>query len=46
MQIGNADFIHRNGLDKAYVAHDLAYSESKKISKKNSIRQILRDKTF
>ena len=42
MQIGNADFIHRNGLDKACVPHDLAYSESKKISKKDSIRHIFK----
>ena len=46
MQIGNADFIHRNGLDKACVPHDLAYSESKKLAKRTQSDTFLRDKTF
>ena len=33
MQTGNADFIYKNDLDKAYFQHDMAYGKSKDLSK-------------
>ena len=39
MQIGNTDFIYRNVVNKASSQHDMVCGKSKKIRKKNSIRQ-------
>ena len=39
MQTGNTDFIYKNELDKACFQHDMAYSKSKDLGKKNSINQ-------
>ena len=40
MQTGHADFIYKNELDKACFQDDLAYSKSKRFSKKDTNRQI------
>ena len=34
MQTGNTDFIYRNELDKACFQHDMAYGESKDLTKR------------
>ena len=39
METGNTDLIYRNELDKACFQHDMAYSKSKDLGKKNSINQ-------
>ena len=43
---GNADFIYRNGLDKAWFQHDMAYGKSKELAKRTQSEKILRDKVF
>ena len=46
MQTGNTDFIYRNELNKASFQHDMAYSKSKTLTKRNQPDKFLRDKTF
>ena len=38
MQTEDTNFIYRNELDKACFQHDAAYSDSKDLAKKNTIR--------
>ena len=38
MQTGNTDFIYKNELDKSCFQHDMAYSKSKDLAKKKTIR--------
>ena len=45
MQIGSANFIYRNELDKACFQHYMAYGKSKDLAKTQSDK-ILRDKAF
>ena len=46
MQTGNADFIYRNELDKTCFQNDMAYGESKDLSKRTQSDKVLRDKAF
>ena len=46
MQSGNTDFIYRNGLDKAFFQHDMAYGKSKHLAKRTQADKIFRDKAF
>ena len=46
MQTGNTDFIYRNGLDKAFFQHDMAYGKSKHLAKRTQADKIFRDKAF
>ena len=46
MQIGNADFIYKNELDKACFQHNMAYGKSKDLSKRTQSDKFLRDKAF
>ena len=46
MQTENTDFIYKNGLDKAYFQHDMAYGKSKDLVKRTQSVKVLRDKAF
>ena len=46
MQTRNTDFIYKNGLDKAYFQHDMAYGKSKDFAKRTQSDKSLRDKAF
>ena len=46
MQTGNADFIYKNELDKAYFQHDMAYGKTKDLRKRTQSDEVLRDKAF
>ena len=46
MQTGNTDFIYKNKLDKACFQRDMAYGESKDLTKGTQSDKALRDKTF
>ena len=45
MQIGNTDFIYKNGLDKACFERHMAYGKSKDLAKRTESDKVLRDKT-
>ena len=45
-ETGDTNDIYKNELDKAYFAHDAAYSDSKHITKRTIADKILRDKAF
>ena len=42
MQEGNADFIYRNELDKAYFQHDMAYGNSRELAKRTQSDKVLK----
>ena len=42
----STDFIYRNDLDKAGFQHDMAYGESKDLTKRTQADKVLRDKAF
>ena len=46
MQTGNTDFIYRNGLDKAFFPHDMAYGKSKDLVERTQSDKVLGDKAF
>ena len=46
MQTGDTNFIYKNELDKACLAHDAAYSDSKDLTKRTTADKVLRDKAF
>ena len=46
MQTGNANFIYKNGLDKACFQHDMTYGKSKDLAKRTQSDKVLRDKAF
>ena len=46
MQTGDTNYIYRNELDKAYFAHDAAYSDSKELTKRTAADKVLIDKAF
>ena len=46
MQTGNADFIYKNELDKAYFQHDMAHGKSKDLVKRTQSDKVLKDKAF
>ena len=46
MQTGDTNYIYRNELDKAWFAHDTAYSDSKDLAKRTQADEVLEDKAF
>ena len=45
-ETGNLKHLCRNELDKAYFAHDAAYSESKDLSKRTISDKVLKDRAY
>ena len=45
-ETGDTNYIYKNELDKAFFAHDAAYSDSKDLTKRAIADKILRDKAF
>ena len=45
-ETGDTNYIYKNELDKACFAHDVAYSDSKDLTKRTVADKILRDKAF
>ena len=43
---GGTNYIYKNELDKAWFAHDAAYSDSKNLTKRTIADKILRDEAF
>ena len=43
---GNINYLYRNELDKAYFAHDAAYSDSKDLDKRAISDKILKDRAY
>ena len=46
MKTGDTNYIYKNELDKACFAHDVAYSDSKDLTKRTIADKVLRDKAF
>ena len=46
MQIGNANYIYKNDLDKACVQHDVADGKYKALTKRTESDKVLKDKAF
>ena len=46
IKTGNADFIYKNELDKAFFQHDMAYGKSEDLRKRTQSDKVLRDKAF
>ena len=46
MQTGNIDFIYKNELDKACFQHDMAYDNSKDLTKRTQSDKVFRNKAF
>ena len=46
MQTGNIDFIYKNELDKACFQHNMAYDNSKDLTKRTQSEKVLRNKAF
>ena len=45
-ETGDTNYIYKNELDRAYFAHDAAYSDSKNLTKGTVADKILRNKEF
>ena len=45
-ETGNLKHLYRNELDKACIAHDAAYSDSKYLAKKTISDKILKDRAY
>ena len=45
-ETGNSKHIYKNELDKAYFAHDAAYSDSKDLAKKTISEKILKVRAY
>ena len=45
-ETGDTNYIYKKELDKACVAHDPAYSDSKDLTKRTVADNVLRDKAF
>ena len=45
-ETGNLKHLYRNKLDKACLAHDSAYSDSKDLAKRTISDKILKDKAY
>ena len=45
-ETGDTNYIYKNELDKACFAHDVAYSDSKDLTKKTAADKILRNRAF
>ena len=46
MQTGNIDFIYKNELDKVCFQHDMAYDNSKDLTKRTQSDKVFRNKAF
>ena len=46
MQTGDTNYIYKNELDKACFAHDVAYCDSKDLTKRTAADKILKDKAY
>ena len=46
MKTGNTDFIYKNELDKACFQYDMAFGNSKDLTRRTASDKTLRDKTF
>ena len=46
MQTGNASFIYKNELDKAFLEHDMAFGKSKDLVKRTQSDKVLKGKGF
>ena len=46
MQAANLNYLYINQLDKAYFAHDSAYSDGKDLTKRTQSDEVFRDKAF
>ena len=46
METGDTNYIYKNELDKACFQHDMAYGDSKDLSKRTASDKVLRDKAF
>ena len=46
MQTGNADYIYKNDLDKAWFKYGMDYGEYKGLTKRTQSDKVLRDKVF
>ena len=46
MEIGNLKHLYRNELDKARIAHDAKYSDSKDLAKRIFSEIVLKEKTY
>ena len=45
-ETGDTNYIYKNELDKAFFAHDAAYSDSKDLTKRTGADKILRNRAF
>ena len=45
-ETGNLKYLYRNELDKAYFAHDAAYSDNKDLAKRTISDKILKDRAY
>ena len=45
-ETGDTNYIYKNELDKAFFAHNAAYSDNKDLTKRTTADKILRDKAF
>ena len=46
MQTGDANYIYRNDLDKAFFQHNVAYDEYKDLERRTQSNELLKDKAF
>ena len=46
METGDTNYIYKNELNKACFAHDVAYSDSKDLTKRTAADKVFRDKAF
>ena len=45
-ETGDTNYIYKNELDKACFQHDMAYGDSKDLTKRTAADKVLRDKAF
>ena len=45
-EAGDAKYIYRNELDKAYFQHDMAYGDFANLARRTASNKVLRDKAF
>ena len=46
MQTGDANYIHKNDLDKSCFQHDIAYGKYKDLAKRTQSDKVLKDKAL
>ena len=45
-ETGDTNYVYKNGFDKAYFQHDIAYGDFQDVARRKTSDKILRDKTF